>query len=151
MAAVTIYLAGLACGREDGAGRDEVSGTGHVPSQDADIGVRATSRRDGSGPEGDYSVTVRSPQPFELRGSVTCLAVTGETALVGGRVEESGLASAPRGSGVFIELHDGAGTGAGADRVQLLPVATPPSSCANPPPHGAGTPITSGDYTVHDR
>ena len=113
--------------------------------------MRATSRAGGSGAEGEYTVSVRSPQPFELRGRVTCLSVAGSTALLGGRVEESGLASAPPGSGVFIEVHDGAGAGPGDDRVQLLPLASPPGSCANPPPHGAGTAITSGNYVVQDR
>ena len=131
----------------EGDGRDQVSGAGHVSSQDADVRVDATTEASGRA-TGDYAVMVRSSPSLDFSGGVTCLVVTDNTALLGGRVDRSETPSVPPASGVFIEVQDNAQLGREADKVQLLPLSAPPADCANPPAHGAGTPITSGDYVV---
>ena len=131
-------------------GRDTAVGVGHFSPQDSDVRVESSSEADGSDQRGNYLVRVGSPEPLGFSGSVTCLRVTGNRALVGGQVDTSQTRSPPEKSGVFIEIEDNGEPGEGRDRVQIQPVTAPPASCLDAPPRGGGSMITSGNYVVHD-
>ena len=135
----------------DGPRRDLVAGTLMLdtPQLQAQFHLNAKSDPDGNDPHGSFFLR---QEPFvtgalDVRGSVTCLDVTGNRAWVGLVVEEStGTFPLPEGSGLIFEIVDNGEPG-DADRAvgQLSP--TPPRRCRV---DFAEWEITRGNITVHD-
>jgi hypothetical protein len=117
------------------------------------ITLNAKSDADGSNVKGRFSMDIDSG-PFAghviASGDVTCLNVfNGNEAIVGGVITETNNPSfAPEGSGVL-----GRGKDNGKDVPDQLHAHTtvaPPPNC-DTYPFGQLTPITSGDFIVHER
>ena len=132
-AAIMAVIAVPASGAPD---EDFVTGTGTIEAGPFDISVDAHSDPSGGNPSG--TVTVRFPTgDVFASGPVTCLEVTGNTALLA--FDGGGLGH------VTLQIVDNAATG------------SPDTIAINPPPGGGGcvaggleVPLVGGDFVVHD-
>lgn len=154
---------GLATGsHSEGKGPklDFVHGTGHFegpfppnPTLQLDITMHFNAKSGPSGEDakGRFFVKRSDPTPLYTRGEVTCLNVVGNTATVGGRVEQTGQPTqSPVGSGVLFQVVDnGQGEQSVVDRMHGDSLPQPPESCPAP------TAVTRldverGNFGVHD-
>ena len=115
----------------------------------------AKSEFTGSSPEGTvfaHLTVVASGVQADLHGRVTCLTVGGNQAVVGAEVtSSSNPAFVPEGAGLFAQVVDNGEPGtdpAAPDRAFGGAAPTPPAVC--PPPVFPTSPITQGNYVVHD-
>jgi hypothetical protein len=122
------------------AKRDTVSGTARVA--ETVIQVDAESAPSGTDPRGRFL------DLLQAAGSVTCLRVAGNQAVIGGEVEDSQNPLIPEGSGIVIELVDNSRLGVGPDRVERHFTETPPTSCPAPSSSFA---VDGGGFVVRDR
>jgi len=136
---------------------DQVTGTGTVSLGEFGVPtVHVNANQTNNGVKGSFTITY--PDGTFATGSVTCLAVTGITAYVTGRITESGGprgALWPLGNYVVIGVQDNGEPGTGADRVNFSPSSTPDPGCGPNPanPADPGRPefnIVEGNYQVSD-
>ena len=117
--------------------------------------TNAKSEFDGSSPQGTafaHVTVVATGGREEVYGRVTCLRVVGNQAVVGVEVTKtSNPLFLPVGFGVVAQYDDNGEPGsdpATPDRAFAGAVPTPPVVC--PPPVSPTTPITQGNFVVHD-
>jgi hypothetical protein len=142
IAALAIPMAAGATHSEGtGPKSDKANGTGESPT----AGRIHVNAKDGAdGPRGHFFIGPASG-PVAIQGDVTCLTVSGNTALVGGFDRSTGMAW-------LIEVVDNGEPGAGADHHRSR-MATPGEvSAPDCDPFGNAPPrqtITQGNYVVH--
>jgi hypothetical protein len=84
---------------------------------------------------------------IQVEGTVSCLGVTGNQAVIGVGVTFSSAGPFP---GAFVNVTDGGGP-AGEDTFDARPEwGGVPSDCSVPPPFLAERTVDSGDIIVHD-
>lgn len=101
-----------------GAGRDAVTGSGHVPSGDGlrEFTFHALDNGDGTA-SGSYKIEFTATGLFVLV-DVTCVSVVGNTGWVGGRIVDSNIPVVRPGTvSYFYAIDNGEGNGAPPDRV----------------------------------
>jgi hypothetical protein len=150
-----------------GAGppQDQVQGTGRIdhpgehevfPTQ---IHINARSNPDGSGVRGQLVATLDATSSLagvlRLRGDITCMSVSGNTAVVGVEVTSSNTSIQPVGSGLLVLFVDNGEPGSvqakatTPDQVRIDFLIAPPPTCPIelfPDPN----PVLQGNYVVHD-
>ncbi len=149
--AATPVVAGARHSDGNGPNTDFAHGTGHfegispIGQTDITMHVSARSGASGQNPEGRFFVKRTLPTELRQRGSVTCLNVVGNQAVVGGRIEHGqGL-----GGGILFQFDDnGEGTDI-SDRMHGSPTSTPPTVCPPPVP-AARLQVQRGNFVVHD-
>ena len=152
-----------------GAGppHDQVQGTGrfdHPGEHDVfptQLHVNARSNPDGSGVRGQLAATLDATSVIgvgavlRLRGDVTCISVSGNTAQVGVEVTSSNTSIQPVGSGLLVLFVDNGEPGSvqakatTPDQVRIDFLIAPPPTCPIelfPDPN----PVLQGNYVVHD-
>jgi len=125
------------------------SGAAGDPQSGFSFRFEATSGPGGENPSGTANAT--DGFEFAFRGRVTCLEVTGNSAVIG--VENEFLADFPV-AGTIISVVDGGPAGSQLDTIDfffLLTTVPTPDTCVPPagsPP--APSPVFSGDIDVQD-
>ena len=151
----------------NGAGpkQDQVQGTGRIALQGehdvfpTQVHVNARSAPDGSDVRGQFVATLDATAVIgfvvRLRGDVTCISVSGNTAAVGGVFTSSNFADQPKGSGFVATFVDNGEPGSvraksiNPDEVRIDFLTGPPPTCPIelfPFPD----PVLQGNYVVHD-
>jgi hypothetical protein len=117
--------------------------------------TNAKSEFDGSNPEGTvfaHITEVATGFQAEVYGRVTCLNVVGNQAVVGSEITKtSDPGFLPVGIGALAQYTDNGEPGSNSttpDRGFATPVPTPPVIC--PPPGFPTSPVTQGNFVVHD-
>ena len=121
--------------------RDLAAGTALFPELDVRVHINAQS-----GPSGeDARGTFRLEQgTISLGGSVTCLFVSGTTAIIGGTLEQNEF-----GAGGFLQfVQDNGSPGTSDQSVTFALLAEAPTTCASGP--SSGFVVGRGNYVVHD-
>ncbi len=136
--------------------RDFVRGTGQIAPTgnllDFQLHVNAWSDPAGLAAQGHFTEHSKFPAgrdelDFDFSGEVTCLRVTGNRAVVGGRVEKSKTGRPREGTGVLIWIRDAGEGNEPNDAFTRFPVATPPATC---PTFFIEFPGSQGNFVVHD-
>ena len=120
----------------------------------ANVIVSARSDPNGANPSGHINATLPSPgspgDTFQVRIKVTCVAVAGNLAAVGGIISESSSNDNPPGSDFVVVFRDSGLAGGEDDAVEPL-AGAPAALCADfVPLAAAAPPILSGNITVND-
>lgn len=111
------------------------------------IHLNARSGPLGEDPRGHFFVRAVFPDA-DVRGSISCLTVVGNTASVGLEIERSRTPAFPEGSGLLLFVADNGEPG-DDDSFNGFFTPTPPQVCPPPfPQSGAG--LFQGNYVVHD-
>jgi hypothetical protein len=116
----------------------------------------ATSGPSGEGAAGTMSMARTdiaadgSASTQMVAAEVSCLAVSGTSAVVGGVVVESSAAELRRGDAIFFFVSDVATPGAGADRWVALSAAPDYLADCSPNVVALGQTLTTGDIAVAD-
>jgi hypothetical protein len=131
-------LAIPAAAQAQSVGEDSVTGSGTADSGALSFALDAHSGPSGENPTGTAATFLTSEPNIFARGSVTCLAVQGKTAVIG-------IANDPGsvGLGTLIEVTDDPDTFA----ADIL--ISPATDCSSGPNNPA-TPVSSGDITITD-
>jgi hypothetical protein len=109
----------------------------------------ATSEPTGGDPSGQASVFVGLlSHSYGFGGPVTCLAVTGNHATIGGETDVT-LGGIFRYRGFRLTVVDGGGPGSGLDTISYELLEATPTDCSEPSPFPGQT-VTAGDIVVHD-
>jgi hypothetical protein len=147
--------AGATHGNGNGPPFDLVQGTGEFPFVTPfgpfQVGVEVDGMEKKSTVTGTFAAHIRGLISIDISGSLTCLEIEGNSAVVSGVIEQTNSGLAPVGSGVLaMGIDNGAPgpDGAPVDTVIALPQGRPLFNC--PEPLSAGVPLTSGDFTTHD-
>jgi hypothetical protein len=150
-----LAIAGLALpGVAQAQTQDQANGTGVIAGfQGAQTGTfdfTATSGPSGESPSGSFTFSL-SPVGFPTRsfsGTVTCLAVSGNTATVGGQITQSEFPAVifQIGDRIKFTVQDNGPNGQG-DLFSVISVQAGPSDCVIDP---LVSPIQSGDIVVVD-
>jgi hypothetical protein len=153
----------------NGAGppQDQVQGTGRIDFQGerdvfpTQMHINARSDPDGSDVRGQFVATLDATSVIgigavlRLRGDVTCISVSGDTAQVGGEFTSSNTSIVPEGSGFLALFEDNGEPGSvqanatTPDQARIDFLIGPPPTCPIelfPFP----TPVLQGNYVVHD-
>ena len=148
--AASPVVAGASHSDGKGPKEDFARGTGHfegispIGQTDITMHVSARSGPSGRNPKGRFFVKRTLPTELRQRGSVTCLNVVGNQAVVGGIVEHGqGI-----GSGVLLQFDDNGNGTVVSDRFHGSPTSTP-TVCPRPIP-AARLPAQRGNFVVHD-
>jgi hypothetical protein len=121
--------------------RDSVVASGDAGSY-TNIDTNVTSGPSGENPTGHVAVTAVGER-FES-ASITCLSISGNTAVVGGSLQPNSFGLAG-----FVEtLMDGGPANSGLDTFTATGTSTAPVLC--PPPIPFGNTLTTGDIVVVD-
>jgi hypothetical protein len=143
--------------------RDQVNGTGRIDLQGehdvfpTQIHINARSDPDGSDVGGQFVATIDVlGTVLRLRGDVTCISVSGNTAIVGGEVTSSNNPTLiPEGSGFLASFEDNGEPGSvqanstTPDQVAIDFLTGPPPTCSVLP-FASVAPVLQGNYVVHD-
>jgi hypothetical protein len=148
-----------------GAGppQDQVHGTGRIGLQGepsvpfpTQIHINARSDPDGSDVRGQFVATIDVlGTVLRLRGDVTCISVSGNTAIVGGEITSSNTTVQPEGSGFLASFEDNGEPGSvqakstTPDQVGIDLLTEPPPTCSVLP-FAEPTAVLQGNYVVHD-
>jgi hypothetical protein len=109
------------------------------------VDLTAQSGPNGENAKGVFEISFPASPGFNFTGTVTCLSVSGNTAVAGGIVTGG---DEPVGSGFVQYMVDNAKPGDGADMSNTIPQATPPTTCpAFVPPE---TTVDHGDIVIID-
>jgi hypothetical protein len=109
----------------------------------------ATSEPTGGDPSGQASVFVGLlSHSYGFGGPVTCLAVAGNSATIGGETDVT-LGGIFRYRGFRLTVVDGGGQGSGLDTISYELLEAAPTDCSEPSPFPGQT-VTAGDIVVHD-
>ena len=156
--AASPVVAGASHSEGKGPTKDFVRGTGHFEGPhplsglptDATLHVSARSGPSGENPKGRFFVNREAPTELRIRGTVTCLNVVGNQAVVGGRIEggQAPDAAFPIGGGVLFQFDDNGESRVIPDRMTGSPTSTP-TVCPNPIPT-ARLIVQQGNFVVHD-
>ncbi len=144
----TVAFSGVALATHsngNGPNKDFVTGSTRFPFLDAKVHINAMSGPSGEDPRGHFYINQESFAVF--RGTVTCLNVVGNRAMVGGEVERSSPGFPDEGTG-FLQLIVDNGEPGDSDSSETTLTEVPPTIC--PPPLPSGIPATRGNYVVHD-
>ena len=123
---------------------DFAVGAGKVPSIETEVAFSAHSGPTGEDPSGHFNITIGGN---EFDGHVTCLAVSGNRAVLGGEYPDF------PGSGIFIRVEDnGNPSGATPDRLTWIsgPPATPAFCQFLLTANFFTFPVTQGNIVVND-
>lgn len=119
----------------------------------ANVGFNARSDPNGENPSGHINATIPFDlpgDPLQLRIDVTCVAVVGNLAAVGGVVNESSANDIFAGFNLVVVFRDTGLPGGEGDAVAPFPGA-PAASCPALVALAAGAPpIRNGNVTVND-
>ena len=127
---------------------------GVIDAGGANVGFNARSDPNGENPTGHISTTIpfAAPpgDPLQLRIDVTCVAVAGDLAAVGGIISESSANDIFAGFNLVVVFRDTGLPGGEGDAVAPFPGA-PAASCPAFVALAAGAPpIQNGNVTVND-
>lgn len=133
--------------------RDTVVG-GVIDAADANVGFNARSDPNGENPSGHVTTTIpfAGPpgDPLQLRIDVTCVAVAGNLAAVGGIIDESSANDIFAGFNLVVVFRDTGLPGGEGDAVAPFPGA-PAASCPGfVALAAAAPPIQNGNVTIND-
>jgi hypothetical protein len=150
--AVGPNMVGATLSPGNGPDYDLAQGTGKISAAgfEGQFRVIAKSGPAGEDAQGYVLFQADSPTPnSELRGRVTCLAVTGNQATIGGELDTPFVSGSSVFSGFALGVVDnGQGGNAPADQAVATFSATPPAVC--PPLPSLGQPFQQGNFVVHD-
>jgi hypothetical protein len=139
----------------DNPGRDFVVGGAQFIGGLANVGVSAHGGPDGEDPKGHVSDTAPFPmdptKPDQIRISVTCLAVSGNLAAVGGIVTESSSNDFPPGTNIVYLFRDSMIPGGQGDGMQSFLAQA--DGCHDPffmAAAAGAPPINHGNILIHD-
>jgi hypothetical protein len=124
--------------------QDSATGSG-IAGDEWSFDFHATSGASGENPSGEVRFVFQGT--IQVEGTVSCLGVSGNQAVIGVDVTFSSAGPFP---GAFVNVTDGGGP-AGEDTFDARPEwGGVPSDCSVPPPSLAERTVDSGDITVHD-
>jgi hypothetical protein len=124
--------------------QDSAIGSG-TAGEEWSFDFHATSGPSGENPSGEVRFVFQGT--IQVEGTVSCLGVTGNQAVIGVDVTFSSAGPFP---GAFVNVTDGGGP-AGEDTFDARPEwGGVPSDCSVPPPFLAERTVDSGDIIVHD-
>ncbi|HEV2057853.1 MAG TPA: hypothetical protein VGR11_00765 [Solirubrobacteraceae bacterium] len=154
--AATPVVAGASHSGGKGPKKDFVRGTGHfegispIGQTDITMHVSARSGPSGQNPKGRFYVKRELPTELRVRGTVTCVNVVGNQAVVGGRIERGQVPDAvfPIGGGILFQFDDNGNGSVISDRMHGSPTSAP-TVCPAPIP-AARLPVQRGNFVVHD-
>jgi hypothetical protein len=139
--AATAMLAapGIARGQVLG---DSVVASGDTAASFTNIDINVAGGPSGENPTGQSAATLGAER-FRS-ASITCLSVSGNTAVVGGSLQPNSVGLAG-----FVEtLVDNGPANSGLDTFTAVGISTVPTVC--PPPDPLGNPLITGDIVVVD-
>ncbi len=149
--AVATHGEGQGSSKKDFAGgTGQFQGLGPAGPTDVTMHVNANSGPGGQNATGRFFVHRELPSKLDLRGTVTCLKVIGNQAVIGGRIEHSKIADPlfPEGGGIVIQVDDSHDGTTVTDRMHGGPRSSPPAACPEPTP-AARLPVQQGNFVVH--
>jgi hypothetical protein len=121
---------------------DSVVASGNTAASFTNIDTNVTSGASGENPTGNAAATLGAER-FRS-ASITCLSVSGNTAVVGGSLQPNSVGL----SGFVETLVDNGPADSGLDSFTAIGTSTVPTVC--PPPDPLGNPLTTGDIVVVD-
>src|SRR5690242_8459249 len=113
------------------AGTGQFLGDGTPAFPGIELHVNAKSSLAGQSPSGTF--LFRGTGIPSSRGSITCVAIVGNAAVIGGAIEKSDAPLPDGNRGVIMEILDNGEPGRAADQFNFLIVPNPVSSCPSPP------------------
>lgn len=148
VSAATVAFSGAASATHSngkGPNQDLVTGSTRFPGIEAKVHINAKSGPAGEDPRGHFYISQGGFADF--RGTVTCLNVVGNRAIVGGEVKRSSAGLPAEGTG-FLQLIVDNGEPGDSDSSLTVLTPVPPTTC--PTPSSDGITATRGNYVVHD-
>jgi hypothetical protein len=146
------YLDNSPVDKVTGGGRVDVSGVWPAAA-DAQLAITVSNREGG---ETRGTLTAQFSVPDEaIQMDITCLAVDGDEAWIGGTVTWSHPSGSLLGNVYVVRLRDnGEGDATPADRISFFRAGGPlgPDRCLNKPTHSEFDllfPLVSGNLTIH--
>jgi hypothetical protein len=149
---IAMAAVGALCIAASASAQDSAVGNGAALGNYAHFEFNATSTPTGGSPSGTASWEQFGV--FHFEGTVSCLAVTGNRAVIGIQVDTA--ASTLSFAGFFLTVVDGGPAGSGQDSFDATPTSLTsagdivPTDCSFPFTPFAPSNVTSGDIVVHD-
>lgn len=150
--AVATHGEGQGSAKKDFAvGTGHFQGAGPAGPTDVTMHVNAKSGPAGQNAKGRFFVHRELPSKLDLHGTVTCLKVVGNQAVIGGRIDRSKISDPlfPEGGGIVIQVDDTDEGTTITDRMHGGPSASPPATCPDPIA-AARLRVQQGNFVVHD-
>ncbi len=132
------------------AAQDSAVGSG-AASSFPQFDFSATSDPLSGSPSGSASFNVFGA--FQFQGTVSCLGVSGNRAVIGVDIDQQ--TGGFNFEGFFLTVVDGGPAGSGLDTFDAVPTSFSgpnivPTDCSQPPPPFSSSQVTSGDIVVRD-